>query len=111
MSHLVCADVPDSSANGMQRKRFVGMAACFPRVPRSLAASSGIFLGPDYHFELIRLGASLYGIAPYKGNWTLRPVVSLDARIVQIRTVQAGDGVGGGPGCGCAGPLSGNDRL
>lgn len=96
MSHLACADMPDSSANEMQRQRFVTMAAAFPGVPRSLAASSGIFLGPDYHFELIRPGAALYGIAPSEGRRVLAPVVSLDARIAQIRTIQAGDRVGYG---------------
>ena len=96
MSHLACADMPDSPANEMQRQRFVTMAAAFPGVPRSLAASSGIFLGPDYHFELIRPGAALYGIAPSEGRRVLAPVVSLDARIAQIRTIQAGDRVGYG---------------
>ncbi|AQS90332.1 alanine racemase [Gluconobacter albidus] len=96
MSHLACADMPDSSANEMQRQRFVTMAAAFPGVPRSLAASSGIFLGPDYHFELIRPGAALYGIAPSEGRRVLASVVSLDARIAQIRTIQAGDRVGYG---------------
>ena len=96
MSHLACADVPDSPDNEMQRQRFVTMAAAFPGVPRSLAASSGIFLGPDYHFELIRPGAALYGIAPSEGHRVLAPVVSLDARIAQIRTIQPGDRVGYG---------------
>jgi len=96
MSHLACADEPDNPANDIQRQRFVDMAACFPGVPRSLSASSGIFLGPKYHFELIRPGAALYGIAPSEGNRMLRPVVSLDARIVQIRIVEAGDRVGYG---------------
>lgn len=98
MSHLACADTPDNPANAMQRNRFVEMAAGFPGVPRSLAASSGIFLGPEYHFELIRPGAALYGIAPSEGNRALNPVVSLDARIVQIRTLQPGDRVGYGLG-------------
>ena len=35
-----------------------------PGAPASLANSSGIFLGPDYHFDLLRPGAALYGINP-----------------------------------------------
>jgi alanine racemase len=35
-----------------------------PAAPTSLANSSGIFLGPDYHFDLLRPGAALYGIIP-----------------------------------------------
>ncbi|EHH69462.1 alanine racemase [Gluconobacter morbifer] len=96
MSHLACADTPDHPANARQRQRFLEMAAFFPRIPRSLSASSGIFLGPEYHFELTRPGAALYGIAPQPGNRSLSPVLGLDARIVQIRTVRAGERVGYG---------------
>lgn len=96
MSHLACADSPDHSANEAQRSRFLAMAERFPGVPRSLAASSGIFLGPAFHFELVRPGAALYGVAPNAVTPALRPVVRLDARIVQVRTLQAGDGVGYG---------------
>ena len=39
-----------------------------PGAPASLANSSGIFLGPDYHFDLLRPGAALYGINPLPGQ-------------------------------------------
>jgi len=97
MSHLACADDPADPANAAQRTRFMQMRTKLPDAPASLAASSGIFLGPDYHFDVVRPGAALYGVAPNAAHPNpLRPVVRLDARVVQIREIGAGDGVGYG---------------
>ncbi|WP_010507476.1 alanine racemase [Komagataeibacter europaeus] len=97
MSHLACADTPANPTNAMQRDRLRAMAARLPAAPLALSASSGIFLGPDYHFDLVRPGAALYGLAPNDDAPNpLRPTVRLGARIVQRRTINAGDGVGYG---------------
>ncbi|ATU73144.1 alanine racemase [Komagataeibacter rhaeticus] len=97
MSHLACADTPASPANALQRDRLRAMAARLPAAPLALSASSGIFLGPDYHFDLVRPGAALYGLAPNADAPNpLQPTVRLQARIVQRRTIKAGDGVGYG---------------
>ncbi len=75
-----------------------------PGVPASLANSSGIFLGPQYHHDLLRPGAALYGINPQPGRPNpLRQAVSLHARIVQVRSVCEGDVVGYGAHHVCAG--------
>jgi alanine racemase len=97
MSHLACADVPDHPMNERQRSRFDAIRAQFPAMPASLANSSAVFLGPGFHYDLARPGAALYGINPQPGQPNpLRQAVSLDARIVQVRTIQAGDAVGYG---------------
>ncbi|MXV35297.1 alanine racemase [Saccharibacter sp. EH611] len=97
MSHLACADHPNDPANEWQRQNFIRMAQRFPGVPRSLAASSGIFLGAKYHFDLVRPGAALYGIAPNEETpHSLKSVVELDARILQIRHLSKGASVGYG---------------
>jgi len=97
MSHLACADEPLHAMNDLQRERFATLRAHFPGVPGSLANSSGIFLGAGFHHDLVRPGAALYGINPQPGHPNpLRQAVSLRARIVQVRTVQAGDVVGYG---------------
>jgi alanine racemase len=97
MSHLACADVPDHPMNARQRERFDAIRATFPAIRASLANSSAVFLGADFHYDLVRPGAALYGINPQPGRENpLRQAVSLDARIVQVRTVGAGDAVGYG---------------
>jgi alanine racemase len=97
MSHLGCADQPDHPLNAAQRDRFIAALAILPQAPASLAASSGIFLGRDYHFDLVRSGAALYGVAPVAGQPNpMRPVVRLQGRIIQVREIGAGDTVGYG---------------
>jgi alanine racemase len=97
MSHLACADVPGHPMNASQRARFDAIRAQFPAMPASLANSSAVFLGPDFRYDLVRPGAALYGINPQPGRANpLRQAVSLDARIVQVRTIDAGDAVGYG---------------
>ena len=97
MSHLACADRPDHPLNQRQRARFAAAAAQLPGVPASLAASSGIFLGPSYHFDLVRPGAALFGVNPLPGRPNpLRQIVRLSGKIVQIRQIDRGESVGYG---------------
>ena len=95
MTHLVAADSPASPINALQARAFAAVAARFPGVRRSFANSSGIFLGDDFASDLARPGAALYGINPTAGRPNpMRPVARLRARIMQLRDVPAGEGVG-----------------
>ncbi|MBQ5946090.1 alanine racemase [Massilia sp. ST3] len=105
MSHLACADEAAHPLNERQRRRFEQLREILPGVPASLANSSGVFLGPAYHYDLLRPGAALYGINPHPGQPNpLRQAVSLAARIVQVRTVADGDIVGYGARYVASGP-------
>ncbi len=95
MSHLVCGDEPEHPKNQDQLARFTELAALFPGVPRSLAASTGILLGPDFHFELTRPGIGLYGGRPQSaGANPMEPVLWLYGRIAQVSEAEAGQTVG-----------------
>jgi len=97
MSHLACADEAGHALNQSQRERFAAAAAQLPGVPASLAASSGIFLGARYHFDLVRPGAALYGVNPQPGQPNpMRQVVQLRGRILQVREIDGGESVGYG---------------
>lgn len=97
MSHLASAEQLHSSANARQLTAFREIAAQFTNVPASLSNSSGIFLGPQFQFDLVRPGAALYGVNPTpEADNPMRPVVELRARILHIRTVERGDSVGYG---------------
>lgn len=97
MSHFACADTPDHPLNRMQIDRFAAALAQLPGVPGSLAASSGIFLEQDAHFDLLRPGYALYGGNPTPGKPNpMLPVVRLTTPILQTRTVEAGRSVGYG---------------
>lgn len=97
MSHLACADELASPANERQRQRFETLRAMLPAAPASLANSSGIYLGPAFQHDLARPGAALYGINPTPGRPNpMRPVVSVAARVIQTRSIEAGEGIGYG---------------
>jgi len=97
MSHLACADDPADPRNRLQLERFLEIRKLFPGVPASLAASGGIFLGPDWRLDLARPGISLYGGAPNRtGENPMRPVVRLQARVLQVQEAAAGSAVGYG---------------
>lgn len=98
MTHLACADEPAHPLNAAQLARFsAGAERIAPGVPRSVANSSGIFLGPAYRSALARPGCALYGINPTPASPNpMRQVVKLEAEILQIREIAAGDTVGYG---------------
>lgn len=92
MSHLACADAPDHAMNARQLQTFSEMTRDL-NVPLSLAATGGIILGPEYHFDMVRPGIGLYGGLPFVDA---KPVVTLDIPVIQIRDVAVGETVGYG---------------
>jgi alanine racemase len=97
MSHLACADDPAHPLNAEQVAAFRASLAHFTGVPRSLAASDGLMLGPEYHFDLVRPGYALYGGQPSRAaRAPVGPVVSVEARVLQVHDVPEGATVGYG---------------
>ncbi|MGD9803703.1 MAG: alanine racemase [Hyphomicrobiaceae bacterium] len=97
MSHLACADVPGHPMNREQLRLFEQRRAKLPPAPASLANTGGVFLGPEYHFDLVRPGIALYGGRALEGHPNpMRWVVRLQARILQTRYVAAGESIGYG---------------
>ncbi len=97
MSHLACADLPDNPMNAAQRERFLAATALFEGVQASLSNSAGLFLGTDYHFDLVRPGIAIYGGQAVENMPNqMSSVAKLEGRIVQIRTVKKGETVGYG---------------
>ena len=97
MSHFACSEEPSHPLNARQMADFRELRDLFPGVPGSLANSSGIFLGPDAHHDLVRPGVALYGANPTPGHLNLmRAAVRLEGCVVQVRDVEVGDTVGYG---------------
>jgi alanine racemase len=97
MSHLACAETLNHPLNAKQVTTFREIASNFSGVPASLSNSSGIYLGPQFQFDMVRPGAALYGVNPTpEADNPMQSVVDLKARIVQLRNVERGDSVGYG---------------
>jgi alanine racemase len=97
MTHLACADTPGHPLNKDQIEAFRQLRYMFRGVTASLANSSGIFLGPPAHCDMVRPGAALFGINPTPGAQNLmESTVTLKGRILHIRSVDRGATVGYG---------------
>jgi alanine racemase len=95
MTHLVSSEISDDPLNKEQCRRFAAACAGLPAAPRSLANSSGIFLGPEWGSDLARPGAALYGINPTPGAANpMHLAVRLRARVLAVRDLAAGETVG-----------------
>jgi alanine racemase len=95
MSHFVASQFAESPRNQEQMLAFRSIRALFRGVPASIANSSGIFLNPPAHLDMVRPGVALYGVnpTPNKPN-PMQPVVDLKARVAQVRNVEFGETVG-----------------
>ena len=94
MSHLACAD-EDAGSNAVQCARWNEARSALPHRRGSLANSAGIVLGKAYHGDLTRPGLSLYGgIARAELAGEIRQVARPMAAIMQVRQIEAGEGVG-----------------
>lgn len=95
LSHLANADTPRDPMNARQIERFKTVAAMFPGARTSLGNSAGVLLGA--HSDLARPGIALYGGSPFAAARSpLRPVATLEARVVALRIVRNGEPVGYG---------------
>jgi alanine racemase len=95
MSHLACADEPDHPMNREQLSTFKRLRSSLPAARASLAASDGLMLGPEFHFDLVRPGYALYGGHAVPGRAApVAPVVRVSARILQVEDVAPGARIG-----------------
>ena len=96
MSHFVWSGRRAHRANvARQIEMFEAARAGFPGVPASLANSSGIFYGADAQRDLVRPGYAIYGGNPTPDEANpMRPVVTFEAKVIQVHEVAAGESVG-----------------
>jgi alanine racemase len=102
-SHLAAADEPGHPSIDAQIEVFewaTAQAADAGLRPaaRHLANSAGALVVPAARFDLVRVGIAAYGIDPAPGiaemaGVDLTPVMTLQAQLVNVKTIKAGDGV------------------
>lgn len=95
LSHLACSDNVRDETNRLQLERFSRIRARFPGCLHSLGASAALWLGSDYHFDLLRIGSALFGLNNAKVFPSpLMSVVRLRAPIIHVRPVTSHEAVG-----------------
>ncbi len=99
-SHLAASDEPQHDAFTQSQidqylQGYAQIAEVLGYQPmRHILNSAGILRFPPYHWEMVRLGIGLYGIAPNRQAQDLRPVSTLKTTISQIKHIPKGETVG-----------------
>ena len=103
MSHFATADEADTSFFELQLARFTELAGTlkerYPGLICHTANSAATLRGPRAHFDMVRTGIAMYGLAPanedpFKDG--LRPAMKLASYIAGVREAATGDSVGYG---------------
>lgn len=99
-SHFATADDPNPGFMQLQAQRFDELVQRsrllgLDGVKFHLANSAGTFADRLFHYDLVRVGLSLYGLYPGPQFYgvALKPVMAIQARITQIKSVPAGMGI------------------
>ncbi|XAS68040.1 alanine racemase [Micrococcaceae bacterium Sec5.7] len=101
-THLAWADVPAHPGNAAAVAAFelavaeAREAGLNPEL-RHVSSSANILERPEFHFDMVRAGLAIYGLAPADhlepADFGLRPALSFTAPLVMIKKVPAGTGV------------------
>ncbi|MCW2603287.1 MAG: alanine racemase [Pseudonocardiales bacterium] len=97
-SHFAYADEPGHPTIAKQIARFIAaieVAAglgVHPQV-RHIANSAATLTLPEAHFDLVRPGIAIYGLAPVAGDFGLVPAMSLRSHVALAKRLAAGEGV------------------
>ena len=106
-THFASADVPESPVFNDQRERFqavwgvvreIAGAQMSARVIRHAANSAATLRDSRVWYDAVRPGLLLYGIVPppLAATIALEPVMSLTSRVVAVKGLRPGEGVGYG---------------
>ncbi len=96
MSHLACADDTQDCFTTQQTDRFLK----FSDGEKSLSLSNSAALLNGLHLsnEWCRVGLALFGVSPIASKsaeaFGLKPVMTLKTKVIAIKTVDAGQGIG-----------------
>ena len=103
-SHLACADEPAHPATSQQIAAFddaLAVATSLGVTPqvRHLASSGAALTRPDTHYDMVRIGIAMYGLTPgpqvgppWPHDLTLRPAMTVRARVSSVKRVPKGHG-------------------
>ena len=107
-THFASADEPQSPVFNTQRERFdaahstvseiLGTAKAAPYVMKHASNSAALLRDSRVWYDAVRPGLLLYGIVPppLASTIPLRPVMSLTSRVVAVKGIRPGEGVGYG---------------
>jgi alanine racemase len=102
LSHFACAETPEHPLNSQQIEAFKTFTQPFPLAPLSFCNSAATVCFPEQHYQLIRPGLAIYGIQPTATKkLDLRPVMTLQTRLIATSYREPGSFIGYGASFQC----------
>lgn len=103
-THFACADCKDKSFVNVQKQRFDNFISSLEKreinIPIKHCCNSAATIDCDSHYDMVRMGIALYGLYPsdevMQDKVTLEPAMEVVSRIIHIKDVEAGEGIGYG---------------
>lgn len=99
MSHLACAEEENHPLNESQFQLFARIVSGKPGF-KSICNSAALFSFPLNHYDGVRPGLALYGISPFHSKTAadlgLKPVMTLQTRLIAVRVMKKGSTIGYG---------------
>lgn len=100
VTHFARADDPECSFTAVQTRRLTDAVARWPALAKSVGNSAAHFFPGQALFDWTRPGIMLYGASPMLAQTGpelgLAPVMTLEAPLTAVRTLQPGESVGYG---------------
>jgi alanine racemase len=104
MSHFACADEINHPLNAIQINNF-SQFIVNKKGPKSFCNSAAVFSFVDQQYDVVRPGLALYGVSPFNHisaeNLNLKPVMTLQTRLIAVRQVQQQSTIGYGARFSC----------
>ena len=103
-THFACADCKDKSFVNVQKQRFDKFVSSLEDrgldIPIKHCCNSAATIDCDSHYDMVRMGIALYGLYPsdevMKEKVALKPAMEVVSRIIHIKDVEPGEGIGYG---------------
>lgn len=103
-THFASADCKDKTFMHTQQQRFNKFIESLEKrglnIPIKHCCNSAAIIDSDCHYDMVRMGIALYGLYPSDEVMTekveLKPAMEVISRIIHIKDVEAGEGIGYG---------------
>ncbi len=103
-THFASADCKDKTFMHTQQQRFNKFIEALEKrglnIPIKHCCNSAAIIDSDCHYDMVRMGIALYGLYPSDEVMTekveLKPAMEVISRIIHIKDVEAGEGIGYG---------------
>lgn len=92
-SHLALKDIESDYEQFNKFIKLLDKIKCIDIPIKHICDSIGMVSYKDFHMDMVRVGASLYGYNSRKSKMNLKPAMTFKSKFAQIKTIKKGEGI------------------